>query len=256
MQKCLSSWLSHAVELAQKAGQMALADFRRPDLAIRWKADHSPVTDTDQQIEAWLREQLQLRHPAHTILGEEEGGELGAEWTWVLDPIDGTRSFARGIPIFGVQLALLYQLEPVLGVIHLPALGETVAAAQGLGCRFNGQPCRVSQEGKLARALVHLHEQPLVQDRSPQLWDWLQGAQLQRNWGDCYSFVLVATGRAEAALDPRMQLWDSAPLPILLREAGGVFVDWAGQPTVHTGSAVAVNQALAPELLRHLIDRA
>ncbi|HEY9842900.1 MAG TPA: inositol monophosphatase family protein [Candidatus Obscuribacterales bacterium] len=241
--------LSQAVDLARQAGEMALASFRRP-LAVDWKSDGSPVTEVDRAIEAWLRGQLQRNFPEHGILGEEAGADHPeAEFCWILDPIDGTRSFARGIPVFGIQLALVWQHKPVLGVIHLPALGETVSAAEGLGCSFNGAPCTVSDISDPGRALVYVHERDLARRRSPALGRWLESVQLERNWGDCYSFVLVATGRAEAALDPRMQIWDNGPLPVLLREAGGMFCDWEGRDAISSGSAVASNAALAPILL-------
>lgn len=228
---------------------MALSAFRQP-LCVDWKSDGSPVTDADQAIEAMLWKALTESFPSHGILGEEGGSTAAdSEFLWILDPIDGTRSFARGIPIFGIQLALAFQGRPVLGVVHLPALNETVAAAEGLGCTWNGAPCSVSDVADPARALIHIHERDLARQRSPALGPWLEQVQLERNWGDCYSFVLVATGRAEAALDPRMQVWDNGPLPVLLREAGGIFCDWEGQDSIWTGSAVACNAALAGTVL-------
>jgi len=241
--------LEQATELAAQAGQLALQFFRQR-LQVEWKADGSPVTAADRAVEAFLRQALQTAFPAHDILGEEGGEQLtGADWLWILDPIDGTRSFARGIPVFGVQMALCYHRVPVLGVIELPALQEQVVAAQGLGCFWNGSRCQVSTQQRPERSLVHVHETHLVRTQAPELATWLDQVQLERNWGDCYSFVLVATGRAEAALDPRMQVWDSAPLPVLLQEAGGVFVDWQGQPTIWTGSVACLNPHFA-ELLK------
>lgn len=251
----LQAALNFAAALGQQAGQLALDAFGGAQ-AVEWKPDDSPVTATDRAIERWLRARIAAQYPDHGILGEEAGGSAAdTEYAWILDPIDGTRSFARGIPVFGVQLALVRAGRPILGVIHLPALGETVAAAEGLGCSFNGQPCRVSTIADPARALIHVHERELARARSPLLDSWLAGCQLERNWGDCYSFVLVATGRAEAALDPRMQVWDNGPLPVLVREAGGVFCDWQGQDSIWTGSAVACNAVLAPALLDHLQRR-
>ncbi|PKL79830.1 MAG: histidinol phosphate phosphatase [Candidatus Melainabacteria bacterium HGW-Melainabacteria-1] len=248
----LADVLEQAESLARAAGAMAMQRFGRAQ-RVDWKPDASPVTESDLLIEAWLRQELSARFPQHGILGEESGGaQADAEYLWILDPIDGTRSYARGIPIFGIQLALAWHGKPILGVIHLPALGETVAAASGLGCRFNGEPCRVSEIRDPARALVMVHERDLARARSPALQSWLEQIQIERNWGDCYSFVLVATGRAEVALDPRMQVWDNGPLPVILREAGGHFSDWQGADTIWTGSAVTANAYMAPALLELL----
>ncbi|MBF2052310.1 MAG: histidinol phosphate phosphatase [Candidatus Sericytochromatia bacterium] len=247
----LSVLLQDTRQLAYEAGQLALSHFRRPatDLDLQWKADGSPVTAADAAVEAFLRQVLQARYPEHGILGEEEGLQTGrSDWLWILDPIDGTRSFARGIPIFGVQLALCFRREPVLGVIDLPALGEQIAAAEGLGCFWNGERCRVSDEDRLSHSLIHLHEQALARQQCPEIDGLLARAQLERNWGDCYSFVLAATGRAEAALDPRMQVWDSAPLPVLMREAGGVFLSWQGGSSIWDHSVACMNPAMARRL--------
>lgn len=248
----LQTILTLAEALAREAGQLALRHFgrRHDSSAVSWKSDASPVTQTDQAVEVFLRQGLSSHFPEHGLLGEEQGPEReSAKLCWIIDPIDGTRSFARGIPIFGIQLALVYQGRPVLGVIDLPALGETVCAADGLGCYLNGERTQVSGISDPAQALIHVHERDLARGRSPRLGPWLEGVQLERNWGDCYSFILVATGRAEAALDPRMQVWDSAPLPVLLREAGGWFSDWEGNDSIWTGSVVTANALLAPRLL-------
>lgn len=246
----LSLLLNESRQLAREAGQLALQYFRQPAaLQLQWKDDGSPVTAADRAVESFLREALQARWPEHGILGEEDGLQATAsDWLWILDPIDGTRSFARGIPVFGVQLALCYRREPVLGVIDLPALGEQVAAAEGLGCFWNGERCRVSDERRLSHSLIQLHEQGLARQQLPALDALLASAQLERNWGDCYSFVLAATGRAEAALDPRMQVWDSAPLPVLIREAGGVFLSWRGGSSIWDHSVACMNTAMAERL--------
>lgn len=257
--KFLAGCLNQALSWAESAGQLALERFQQPQ-QVDWKPDASPVTESDHLIENYLSEQITRAYPHHLILGEESAlpaHELiarQAEYCWILDPIDGTRSYARGIPVFGIQLALCRQGVPILGLIHLPALRETVSAALGLGCQFNGQACRVSKRSQ-QEALVYVHERELARSRAPGLESWLQQVQLERNWGDCYSFVQVISGRAEAAMDPRMQVWDSAPLPILVQEAGGVFMDWCGQTTIWSGSALLCNAALAAPL-RDIIQSA
>lgn len=244
----LKSLLPEASQIAREAGQLALSYFRNTS-HVNWKADGSPVTAADLAVEDFLRKTLGQRYPEHGILGEEQGAyQAEADWLWILDPIDGTRSFARGIPVFGVQLALCYRREPVLGVIDLPALNEHIAAAEGLGCFWNAEVARVSTEERLSESLIQLHEQALAHSQLPEIASVLASAQLERNWGDCYSFVLAATGRAEAALDPRMQVWDSAPLPVLIQEAGGVFMSWRGNQSIWDGSAACMNPALAQRL--------
>lgn len=248
----LKDTLAIAEEIALAAGQLAMQNFarrHRPE-QVSWKGDDSPVTATDKAVEALLRQELRQAFPEQGLLGEEADSEnAAADFCWILDPIDGTRSFTRGIPIFGIQLALAYQGRPILGLIHLPALGETVKAAEGLGCWLNGERCQVSEIDKPERAFVHIHERDLARSLAPRLGPWLDTVQIERNWGDCYSFILVATGRVEAALDPRMQVWDSAPLPVLVREAGGFFSDWEGRDSIWTGSVLTANAALAPRLL-------
>lgn len=243
----LTTAFAFSQSIAREAGQIAMDYFRQPQqLQTTYKKDHSPVTEADRHIERFLRHQIQEQYPDHDILGEEFGslseqsGSQGksSDYLWILDPIDGTRSFAHGIPVFGVQVALIYRRQPIVGVIHLPALQEHIAAAEGLGCFWNGEKAQVSAQGSLDRLLAHVHERDLARERSPALAPWLGQIENERNWGDCYSFVLAATGRVELAMDPRMQIWDSAPLPILMKEAGGVFFDWQGEDSIWTGSVV------------------
>ncbi len=248
-QAFLSRTLDFANTLTREAGEMAMKHFRHSK-RVEYKADRSPVTLADREIEQFLRSEIERQFPEHQILGEEFDAKTSAsDYTWILDPIDGTRSFAHGIPVFGIQMALVYKKKPVVGVIHLPALGEHIAAARGLGCRWNEETCRVSAQQQVERLLVHVHERELSRQTAPKLSPWLAQTENERNWGDCYSFILVATGRAEVAMDPRMQVWDTAPLPVLVEEAGGVFFDWQGENSIWTGSAVTTTPELAPTLL-------
>ncbi len=250
--------LDFAVDVATQAGQVTLRWFRR-DLAVETKADGSPVTAADREAERLIREAIASRFPADDLLGEELGesprepaaaSSPAARRCWVIDPIDGTRSFVRGVPLFGVLLALVETGTPVLGVIHLPALGETVAAARGEGCWHKGARARVSTEARLDRALVLTTDVEGSERRHGAAgWERLRrAAGSVRTWGDCYGYALVATGRAEVMLDPVMAPWDVAPLAPIIEEAGGVFTSWHGERAYPTGSAVATNAALAAEV--------
>jgi histidinol-phosphatase len=258
----LNKVFDFAQTIAREAGQMAMDYFRQPQLLrTAYKEDRSPVTVADRAIEDFLRQHIQRAFPDHDILGEEQGALAGrqnsgqaADYLWILDPIDGTRSFAHGIPVFGVQVALIYRQQPIIGVIHLPALQEHVAAAEGLGCFWNGEKARVSTHAAVEHLLVHVHERDLARERAVALGPWLQQVEHERNWGDCYSFVLAATGRVELAMDPRMQIWDSAPLPVLMKEAGGVFFDWQGQDSIWTGSVVCTTPIWASKVRRLLAN--
>jgi histidinol-phosphatase len=248
----LRGLLDFAAEMAWQAGKITLRYFQS-GVGVDQKADDSPVTIADHEAEAFMRAVIGKNFPAHAIIGEEEGrsGAADAEYRWVLDPIDGTRSFIRGVPLYGVLVGLLRGDEPVLGVIHLPALNETVYAADGLGCYWNGRACRVSQVDRLDQALLtgtiaHGYERhgkaagfKALQERTA----------LFRTWGDCYAYALVATGRAEIALDPAMSLWDAAALLPILREAGGSYSDWQGNPTVHNQEGLATNGLLLDSVL-------
>ena len=252
--------LEFAVEAACRAGAATLPWFRG-GAEVEIKADGSPVTAADREAERLVREAIVARFPADDVLGEELGelrvtpsGEPAAgsraRRCWVVDPIDGTRSFVHGVPLFGVLLALVEAGVPVLGVIHLPALGETVAAARGEGCWHNGSRARVSTLAQLDRALVVTSDaEGIERRRGSSGWDALRSrAGMVRTWGDCYGYALVATGRAEAMLDPVMAPWDVAPLAPIIEEAGGVFSGWNGERTYPTDSAVATNAALATEV--------
>ncbi|HET7322631.1 MAG TPA: inositol monophosphatase family protein, partial [Longimicrobiaceae bacterium] len=224
------SWqaeLDLAVAAARAAGELTLRWFQKGP-AVELKADASPVTEADRAAEQRLRERIRARYPDDGILGEEGGEEPGRSGRrWVLDPIDGTRSFIHGVPLYGVMVALEAGGEPVLGVLHFPALGDTVAAARGLGCRWNGRPARVSATARLADALV-LTSGDLPATRVPGLQRLSESAGSFRTWGDCYGYALVATGRAEAMLDPELKVWDAAAVRPVIEEAGGVFTDWSG----------------------------
>jgi histidinol phosphatase-like enzyme (inositol monophosphatase family) len=226
--------MDFAVDAVWQAGKITLEYFQTPLETFR-KADASPVTVADRRAEERLRELISARFPEDAVLGEEfgESGPAGAHRRWILDPIDGTISFVRGVPIFGVMAALEIDGQPVVGAINFPALGEIVYAARGEGCYWNGRPTRVSSVDKLEDAVVLATDVSAMglYGRQAAYERLCSASRLQRTWGDCYGHVLVATGRAEVMLDPIMNIWDTAALMPILIEAGGTFTDWLGNPT-------------------------
>ncbi len=243
--------LAFAVGIATAAGDHTLRFFGHTvDYAS--KSDGSPVTIADRETEALLRELIAERYPGHAVLGEESGEtNPGARVRWILDPIDGTRSFMRGVPLFGVLIGVEVDGAPAVGVARFPALEETVAAGVGRGCTWNGTPCRVSPVARLDEALVlTTSSRAVAQDPG---WAALQArAGTVRGWGDCYGHALVATGRAEVMVDPVMHSWDSAPFLPIITEAGGSFTTRDGVQTIHGTSAVSTNGALHTEVLELL----
>ncbi|MGH7459315.1 MAG: histidinol-phosphatase [Longimicrobiaceae bacterium] len=243
--------LDFAVGLARRAGQLTLEHFQS-GTASEIKADGTPVSAADRQAERSMREEIERRFKDDGIVGEEFGeSRPRARRRWILDPIDGTRSFLRGVPLYGVMIGLEEEGEAVLGVLHFPALGgETVYAARGAGCWWDGQRARVSGVERLSQALLLTTDaERLANQGRGREWDHLRGrASFVRTWGDCYGHALVATGRAEAMLDPVLAAWDAAALLPIVEEAGGVFTDWSGEPTHLGGSGVSTNRRLAAEL--------
>jgi histidinol-phosphatase len=191
------------------------------------------------------------------VLGEEFGEErTGARRRWVIDPIDGTKSFVRGVPLWGSLVALCEGEQVLAGAAYFPAVGESIAAAAGAGCWWNGSRCAVSSVATLAAATM-LTTDACFDERPARRagWERLAGrAAVVRTWGDCFGYLLVATGRAELMCDAIMSPWDAAALYPIVREAGGVFTDWNGRDTAFGGSAVATNQALAAEARAMLAD--
>ena len=243
-----------AEQFARAAGEVALGYFGSR-IEVETKADDTPVTIADREAESLLRAEIRRRYPDHGIVGEEHGEVLpGAPVRWILDPIDGTKSFVHGVPLWGVLIGIEAEDEPVVGVVHLPALGETVTAARGRGCRWNGKPCSVSTESRLDRSLVLTTDEMAFRGHPTEAgWRALAAAARNaRSWGDCYGHVLVATGRAQVMVDPVLNPWDAAPLLPILTEAGGCFTDVSGESTIHGSSGVSSNPALHPLVLKLL----
>jgi histidinol phosphatase-like enzyme (inositol monophosphatase family) len=250
MTSSLTSLLDFALDAAWRAGRTALAHYQT-GVTVERKPDQSAVTVADREGERLLRRLIEARYPDHAILGEEFGGdEKDGVYRWIIDPIDGTNSFVRGVPLFGVLLGLAIRGEPVVGVAHFPALGDMIGAARGEGCRWNGRLARVSSVSNLQQACLVCTEARAVQGRLGQGWDRLMEAVgLTRGWGDCYGHCLVATGRVDAMLDPRMQPWDCAALVPIVQEAGGRFTDWRGRVVIDGGDALSSNGVLHDTIL-------
>ncbi|MBC8102817.1 MAG: inositol monophosphatase family protein [Cytophagales bacterium] len=245
----LRELLEVAMDAAYLAGTRTLAYFNTgivPDI----KSDNTPVTIADREAETLLRERILRSFPDHAILGEEQGETAGsAPYRWIVDPIDGTKSFIAGVPLYGVLVGVEVRGKPSVGVIYLPALGDMVAAANGLGCTWNGRACRVSDVSDLKQALVVTSSIVRCQQRSDAFDLLASRTRFQATWGDAFGYALVATGRAEVMLDPIQSPWDCAPMLPILREAGGVFSDWRGNPTFLNGDGVATNAALSKQVL-------
>jgi myo-inositol-1(or 4)-monophosphatase len=238
----LLAWHDAARELARVGGHATRRWSGRDDLAIERKADHSPVTAADREAETRMRAWLAARFPDHAVVGEEHGGQLsGRGCEWVLDPIDGTRSFIRGVPLYTTLVALLVDGRPVVGVIHAPATGELVSAAVGCGAWDQaGRPVRVAATTSLQDAWVLTTDPANLSRREPRLSAGLLArcAGL-RTWADGYGYLLLARGDADVMIDPELSPWDIAPLGVVVREAGGVLTDLAGQRDDLGASAVA-----------------
>jgi histidinol phosphatase-like enzyme (inositol monophosphatase family) len=241
----LHELLAVAQEAAYVGGRRTLAYFRTGTAAAELKADRTPVTRADREAERLIRDFIVHAFPDHAVLGEEDGETAGtAPVRWIVDPLDGTRTFVRGVPLFGTLIGVEVNGAPVVGAVYLPALDEMVAAAHGEGCTWNGRPCRASTTPSLSDALAVVTDERSARQRSG-AWDRIVArTAMQRTWADCYGYVLVATGRAELALDPIMNLWDCAALLPIVEEAGGRFTDWSGRRTIHGGEAVATNGVL------------
>ena len=240
--------LDTAVALLRDAGDRTLRWFRAADLEIVSKDDGTPVTAADRDAERFLREHLAEAFPGDGVLGEEEAPtESTTGRRWIIDPIDGTKAFTCGVPLYSNLLALEDEHGIAVGVVNLPALGETVWAGRGLGCWSERGPASVSTHDTLAGAYV----------MSSSFSHWPEGSvaaleaagAVMRTWGDGYGYALVATGRVAAMVDPAVEPYDVGPMPVLLSEAGGQFTDLAGDETIESGSGVASNGRVHDELL-------
>lgn len=244
----LDALLAFALDAAWQAGRVTLGHYQT-GLAAERKADNSPVTLADRQAEQKLRDLITTAWPDHALIGEEYGHQPGRSdsgYTWIIDPIDGTKSFISGVPFYAVLLALVKDEQPLLGVMNFPALNEMVYARRGGGCFWNGRPARVSAVSRLTDAVLLASDLDTFArfNRQDAFQRLIDATYFQRTWGDAYGYALVATGRAEIMLDPVMAVWDCGPLQVILEEAGGTFTDWRGTPTIFGGEALATNGAL------------
>ena len=244
----MTTSLLHAVtELATIAGDEANRYFRT-GVAVETKGDGSPVTIADRAAETVARDWIRARFPDDGILGEEFGLEKPeAPRRWVLDPIDGTKSFIHGVALWGTLVAIVEGETVLAGAVYAPPTRELVAAARGRGAWFNGARTHVSTTESLSEATLLCTDsrfpgRPQRQSR----WERLASAsRIVRTWGDCYGYLLLATGRAEIMVDDQMNPWDAAAVQVVVEEAGGHFTDFRGRATAFGGDSIATNSALS-----------
>lgn len=245
----LKDLLSVAAEAAYLGGRRTLAYFNTA-LKIELKADATPVTRADRESEELIRQRIARSFPTHAIIGEEQGATQGdVAYRWIIDPLDGTKTFVHGVPFYGTLIGVEVEGQPAVGVIYFPVFDELLMAATGLGCTWNGRSAKVSEVSKLEDALLLVTSVADAQARSSAYERLATKTKLQRTWGDCYGYALVATGRAEIMLDPVMNAWDVAPLLPILQEAGGHCTTWDGRATIWGKDAVGTNAALHDEVL-------
>jgi histidinol phosphatase-like enzyme (inositol monophosphatase family) len=243
----LQTLLDAAGALARVMGDVAMRHYKS-NISVEFKRDGSPVTAADREAERRAREWVEARFPEDGVLGEEFGeSRPGARRRWIIDPIDGTKSFVRGVPLWGSLVAIAEGEQVLAGAMYCPPVGESVAAATGLGCWWNGSRCRVSTVSDLSHATLLTTDDrfPTNTGRRARFDALAQRVAVSRSWGDCYGYLLVATGRAEIMVDDIVSAWDAAALLPIVTESGGVFTDWRGRPTAFGGSAIATNGVLA-----------
>lgn len=244
-----SQW---ALQIAKEAGAWTLRYFDDPSLKIDGKKDGTPVTAADRGAEELLRRRIAEKFPDDAVLGEEFPDREGSTgYKWILDPIDGTKSFIHGVPLYTTLIGLEKEGEPVAGVIAIPALGKGIYAEKGKGA-FEWAPdgsqrrAHVSGVSRLEEALFLTSEVKTFKETGRfELYNKMEDiCRLSRTWGDAYGYYLVATGRADLMIDPELSPWDAGPLSTVMSEAGGVFADWSGTETIYGGDGFACNRAL------------
>ena len=258
MSDALHNRMEFAVDAAWQAGKITLR-YYQTGVPTEWKADDSPVTVADREAEVKVREMIEKAYPDDGICGEEFGEKQSRSGSrWLIDPIDGTKAFVQGVPLYGVLIAMENPDGVVVGVVHLPALDEMVWAARGEGTRWQGRRASVSTVSTLKDAcFCYTEHRSFAECGRAEAWQALgAAARLERGWGDCYGHILVATGRAEGSFDPVMNPWDCGPLLPILEEAGGTFTDWQGRATIYGPDAFSTNGHLFGPVMAFLDQRA
>ncbi|MFC1584145.1 inositol monophosphatase family protein [Fibrobacterota bacterium] len=238
----------HLLDLAKRE----IMKYYQTELKVEVKPDQSPLTIADKKAEEIMRRVIDEHTPSYSVIGEECGGKLGeTPHQWVIDPIDGTKSFIHGVPLFGTLLALLKDGEPVMGLIGFPALNITVWAVKEQGCFIDDAPCRVSQIGDLPGATLLDGSATTMENMGlAKPWRELRSKSLlARGWGDCFGYLLVASGRAEVMVDPIVEIWDMAPMAVIIPEAGGTFTSLKGGDYLSDRSGLATNGLLHQEVV-------
>jgi histidinol phosphatase-like enzyme (inositol monophosphatase family) len=238
--------LQAVTDLARLAGDEANRHFRT-GVAVEFKGDGSPVTAADRAAETVAREWIRAQFPGDGILGEEFGIENeSASRRWVLDPIDGTKSFIHGVALWGTLVAVVEGERVLAGAVYAPPTNEMVSAAPGEGAWFNGTRTYVSNTSSLAQAtLLTTDDRFAGRPRRRARWnDLAERARIVRTWGDCYGYLMLATGRADIMVDDQMNPWDAAAVQVVIEEAGGKFSDFCNRPTAFGGDSIATNGAL------------
>ena len=238
--------LAHVTSLARIAGDTAHA-FSGRGIAVDVKSDGSPVTAADRAAETAAREWIREHFPDDGILGEEFGLEKpDAPRRWLLDPIDGTKSFIHGVPLWGTLVAVVEGETVLAGAIYAPSTNELVAAAVGCGAWFNGARTFVANTATLSTAtLLTTDERFPGRPNRKARWEQLSSqVRIVRTWGDCYGYLLLATGRADIMVDDLMNPWDAAAVQVVIEEAGGVFTDFRGRRTSFGGDSIATTAEL------------
>ena len=251
METSIKSGMELSVDVAWQAGKIVMRYFGT-GVSPDWKTDNSPVTIADREAEEIIRKLIVKSFPEDGIVGEEFGNKTSnSGFTWLIDPIDGTKSFVQGVPLFGVLIAREGPNGVDIGCVYLPALDEMVWAGRGNGCWWNGRRARVSEVNELKDSCI-CFTSPLnfAKNSRKDEWDSLtKASRLVRGWGDCYGHILVATGRAEASFDPIMNPWDCGPLLPIMEEAQGTFTNWNGEATIHGKDAFSTNGFVFDEVM-------
>ncbi|MBJ7594196.1 MAG: histidinol-phosphatase [Candidatus Dormibacteraeota bacterium] len=243
--------LALALELADLADAITMARFRASDLRVDTKPDDTPVTDADRRVEQMVRERVQAARAGHAVLGEEEGSSGDAEWRWIVDPIDGTKNFARGVPVWATLLSLQHRGDETCAVVSAPALERRWWAVRGAGAHDKDGPLHVSTVNLLANATLSVTD---VRDfarhgRADGFTRLADGCRVVRGFGDFWSHMLVAEGAIDCGVEPVVNEWDVSAVRLIVCEAGGRFSDFAGVDQIHGGNVVTTNGLLHEQVL-------